>query len=86
MPEYQYPGVYIEEIDSSVHPIEGVSTTTAALVGFAASGQFTTVAVSSFAEYQQKFGPSADGQYLSDAVRGYYENGGTRCYILRVPI
>ncbi len=45
MPEYNYPGVYIEEIDSNVHPIEGVSTTTTALVGFTASGPLTPVAV-----------------------------------------
>ena len=85
MPEYTYPGVYIDEIDTSAHPIEGVSTTTAALVGFTADGPLTPVAVTSFTEYQRNFGLSAAGQYLSDAVRGFFENGGTRCYILRLP-
>jgi hypothetical protein len=28
MPEYLYPGVYVEEIETGVHPIEGVSTST----------------------------------------------------------
>ena len=64
MPEYTYPGVYIEEIDSNVHPIEGVSTTTTTLVGFAASGPLTPVVVTSFSEYQQNFGLSGPGQYL----------------------
>ena len=27
MPEYLYPGVYVEEIDTGVKPIPGVSTT-----------------------------------------------------------
>jgi uncharacterized protein len=34
MPQYLSPGVYVEEIPSSVKPIVGVSTTTAAFVGF----------------------------------------------------
>jgi hypothetical protein len=34
MPEYLSPGVYIEEIDSGPKPIEGVSTSTAAFIGF----------------------------------------------------
>ena len=30
MPEYHYPGVYVEEIDAGVRPIEGVSTSSGA--------------------------------------------------------
>jgi phage tail sheath protein FI len=33
MPEYLAPGVYVEEISFESHPIEGVSTSTAGLVG-----------------------------------------------------
>jgi phage tail sheath protein FI len=38
MPEYLSPGVYIEEIPSSLRAIEGVSTSTAAFVGRASQG------------------------------------------------
>src|ERR1051326_1055971 len=33
MPEYLSPGVYVEEIPSSIKPIAGVSTSTAAFLG-----------------------------------------------------
>jgi hypothetical protein len=35
MPEIRYPGVYVEEIDTGGHPIDGVSTSTGALAGSA---------------------------------------------------
>ena len=33
MPTYQYPAVYVAEVEGQVRPIEGVSTSTAALLG-----------------------------------------------------
>jgi phage tail sheath protein FI len=33
MPTYQYPAVYVTELEAKVRPIEGVSTSTAALLG-----------------------------------------------------
>ena len=33
MPEYLAPGVYVEEIDTGSKPIEGVSTSTAGMIG-----------------------------------------------------
>ena len=33
MPTYQYPAVYVTEVEAKVRPIEGVSTSTAALLG-----------------------------------------------------
>jgi phage tail sheath protein FI len=33
MPEYMSPGVYVEEVESSIKPISGVSTSTAAFLG-----------------------------------------------------
>jgi phage tail sheath protein FI len=58
MPEYLSPGVYIEEIDAGPKPIEGVSTSTAGAVGVTAFGPTTgkPELVTSFAEYQRKFG------------------------------
>ena len=56
MPDIKYPGVYIEKIDPGMHPIEGVSTTVAAFVGFAESGAFEATPISSFVEYTESFG------------------------------
>ncbi len=58
MPEYLSPGVYVEEIDAGPKPIEGVSTSTAGAVGVTALGPTTgkPELVTSFAEFQRKFG------------------------------
>jgi len=41
MPEYLYPGVYIEEIERGPRPIEGVPTSTAAFLDEAERGAIT---------------------------------------------
>ena len=58
MAEYLSPGVYVEEIDAGPKPIEGVSTSTAGAVGVTAFGPTSgkPVLVTSFAEFQRKFG------------------------------
>ncbi len=41
--------------------------------------------INSWLEFEQKFGEIQSGnQYLAHAVYGYYNNGGTRCWITRV--
>ena len=42
MPEYLAPGVYVEEIDTGTKPIEGVSTSTAGMLGVTLFGIFLT--------------------------------------------
>jgi Bacteriophage tail sheath protein len=61
-----------------------VSTTTVALVGFAESGPHSPMLISSFAQYESAFGGFATTGYLPYAVQGFFENGGMRCYVLRL--
>jgi phage tail sheath protein FI len=84
VPDFKFPGVYVEEIDPGMHPIEGVSTTIAAFVGFAESGTTTATLISSFNEYNETFGGFATNGYLPYAVQGFFQNGGQRCYVLRL--
>jgi phage tail sheath protein FI len=84
MPEYLAPGVYVEEIPSRAKAIEGVSTSTAALVGVTANGPPDPTLVTSFGEYSRVYG-QPDDSYLGIAVRGFFENGGQRCHVVRVP-
>jgi len=79
MPEYLAPGVYIEELPAQLHSIQGVSTS---IVGFVGVGQQASgaVAITSFAEFERAIGSSARGN-LPIAVKGFFENGGTRCYV-----
>ena len=52
-----YPGVYVEEIPSGVHPITGVATSITAFVGFAERGPVNDpTLVLSFSEFNRVFG------------------------------
>jgi len=84
MPDYAAPGMKVEERDRNPHPITGVSTSTAAFIGFAASGPFMPTPITSPTEYQLVFGSPNGTGFLGHAVRGFFRNGGTRCYVLRV--
>jgi len=85
MPEYKAPGVYVEEVSFRARSIEGVPTTTAALLGYCQTGPMEPTPVTSLSEFTATFGAPTSGRYLALAVRGFFENGGTRCYILRLP-
>jgi phage tail sheath protein FI len=89
MPEYLYPGVYIEEVSTGNAPIEGVSTSTAGFLGIAERGPNQPVLCTSFGDYQRSFGsyvqdPDGTDHYLAYAVEGFFQNGGLRCFVQRV--
>jgi phage tail sheath protein FI len=85
MPERLHPGVYIEEVSSGVRPIEGASTSTAAFIGKAEMGALNrAVLVTSLPEYQTKYGGFLNGFYLSHSVMQFFNNGGKKCYVVRV--
>lgn len=91
MAEYLSPGVYVEEFESGMRPMEGVSTSTAGFIGMAEKGKVigTPEFVSSFADFNRKFGgylpESTYGEYryLAYAVEQFFANGGSRCYVMR---
>lgn len=85
MPELLTPGVFIQEIDFGPQPIEGVSTSTAGFVGETEHGsEGIPTLVTSFADFQRKFGGFVAGKPLPLAVRGFFDNGGRRAYVVRV--
>src|SRR5260221_3485464 len=85
MPEYLHPGVYIEEIERGPRPIEGVPTSTAALLGEAERGSITPRMVTSYKDYQHWFGDVFnDHKFLPYAANGFFENGGRRAFIFRL--
>jgi phage tail sheath protein FI len=95
MPEYLSPGVYVEEIDTGNKPIEGVSTSTAGMVGLAERGPVNVpILVTAYGEYMRWFGgylniedfSNATGAhcYLPHAVEGFFTNQGKRAFITRV--
>jgi phage tail sheath protein FI len=91
MPEYLSPGVYVEEIDTGAKPIEGVSTSTAGMVGVTERGPANVpILLTNTGDYARWFGALLDAEvfgantYLPNAVDGFFTNGGRRLYVTRV--
>ncbi|MBL8697914.1 MAG: phage tail sheath family protein [Alphaproteobacteria bacterium] len=87
MPTYATPGIAIEESGAGPRPIEGVATSTAAFIGVAARGGARARLVGSLAEFESHYGPVTPLRraFLGRAVQGFFANGGTRAWIVRVP-
>jgi Bacteriophage tail sheath protein len=85
MPEYLHPGVYIEEIERGPRPIEGVPTSTAAIIGEAERGSILPRLVTSYKDYQRWFGDVFHPtKFLPYAANGFFENGGKRAFVARL--
>ncbi|BEP13948.1 phage tail sheath subtilisin-like domain-containing protein [Acidothermaceae bacterium B102] len=93
---YGAPGVYIEEVASGSMPIQGVGTAVAAFVGFTktynpAAGDprdpegLRPQLVTSWDQYERIYGGYALGAMLPYAVSGFFANGGSTCFIVRLP-
>jgi phage tail sheath protein FI len=90
---YLTPGVYVEEVPSANKPIEGVGTSIAAFVGLAPGGPINRpTRVSNWTQFATIFGdtqnpengPFMEGAYLAHSVYGFFQNGGTLAWIVRV--
>jgi uncharacterized protein len=85
MPEYLHPGVYIEEIERGPRPIEGVPTSTAAIIGETERGSTMPRLVTSYKDYQRWFGDVFHPtKFVPYAANGFFENGGKRAFIARL--
>jgi hypothetical protein len=86
MPEYLSPGVYVEEIEIGAKPIEGVSTSTVGFVGMAEKGENDKAAlITNWGQFTEKFGRYTTTQpYLAPAIYGFFANGGSRCFVVKV--
>lgn len=86
MPSYLHPGVYVEEIPSGAKPIEGVSTSVAALVGYTTEGPIgEATLVHSWDEFKAAFGAiHSVTDHLALAAFNFFLNGGRDAYIARL--
>ena len=86
MPSYLHPGVYVEEIPSGAKPIEGVSTSVAALVGYTTEGPIgEATLVHSWDEFKASFGEiHSDTDHMGLAAFNFFLNGGRDAYIARL--
>lgn len=85
---YLTPGVYIEEVSSGARPIEARGTSTAAFVGVAPDSEArrnAAVAINNWMQFVRAFAPEGTPSTpLSQAVYGFFLNGGRRCYVVNV--
>lgn len=94
MPEYLAPGVYVEEVSFRPKSIEGLSTSVAGFIGPTRYGPVggTPELLTSFSDYERiygsleplRYGGADQDNYLAHAVRGFFDNGGTKLYVTRI--
>ncbi|MCW8928907.1 MAG: phage tail sheath subtilisin-like domain-containing protein [Gammaproteobacteria bacterium] len=90
MPSYATPGVYIQEVSTGSKPISMVGTQTAAFIGVAPDKKANlnkAIACNNWTQFVREFASNAGGDdtHLSMAVFSFFNNGGTRCYIVNNP-
>ncbi len=79
-----YPGVYIEEVPSSVRTIVGVSTSVAAFIDFFARGPMNqAIQVFNMGDFQREFGGLHTDSVASYAIQQFFLNGGSEAWVIR---
>ncbi len=88
MPSYRAPGVYVNEVPSGARAIGRVGTSSAGFVGVAPktdAPRDTVVAIDNWTQFATTFvGDATTGSHLSSAVFGFFDNGGSRCYVVNI--
>lgn len=85
VPNVTYPGVYINEVSNGVRALEIAGTSTAAFIGLAEMGPDAATRVTSWTEYQRRYGGFLPTEsYLAQSVFQFFNNGGRQCYIVRM--
>jgi phage tail sheath protein FI len=94
MPEYLAPGVFVEEVSYRAKSIEGVSTTTTGFVGPTRFGPLDIEPdiLTSLVEFERVYGSkerlvfngSPVDNYVWNAARAFFEEGGKRLYVSRI--
>jgi len=94
VPTYAAPGVYVEEVPSSQKVLSAAATAIAAFVGFTEKAPNDDPTdpdgvkprlVTSWTQFEELYGGFAPGCMLPHSVYGYFNNGGTICYVVRIP-
>ncbi|QUQ65641.1 phage tail sheath family protein [Kutzneria sp. CA-103260] len=82
---YRTPGVRLEWLDAAPQARTLVRTDIAGFVGVAERGPLhQAVAVEGWDQFRGVFGEHLPAAYLAYAVEGFYANGGSRCWVVRV--
>jgi uncharacterized protein len=82
---YDTPGVYYQRADASAPVVSAIRTDIAGFVGIAARGLVdVAMPIESWRQFQAHYGGFTGSGFLAYSVRGFFENGGRRCWVVRV--
>src|SRR3954451_1200020 len=82
------PDVYVQEVPAGPRPIQAVGTRTAGFIGIAPKpdahrGEAT--AINNWLQFTREFtDPDSTSTPLSNAVFGFFQNGGSRCFVVNL--
>ncbi len=83
--QVSYPGVYVQEIPSSVRPIAAVSTSVGAFIDFFPEGDTSrAVQIFGMADFERNFGRVTRDSAASYQISQFFLNGGPSAWIVRV--
>ncbi|MHC4249792.1 MAG: phage tail sheath C-terminal domain-containing protein, partial [Planctomycetota bacterium] len=83
--EYLRPEVFVEEVPPGEQPVQAVGTSTGAFIGIAEKGALDTPKlVTNWSQFVKDFGGHRRDSFLAHAVQGFFLNGGSRCFVVRV--
>jgi phage tail sheath protein FI len=79
------PGAYYERVDAGSPQVAPLRTDIAGFAGIAERGPLDLpVPVETWRQFVSWFGDVTPAGFLAYAVRGFFENGGRRCWVVRV--
>ncbi|MFN0249857.1 MAG: phage tail sheath family protein [Kofleriaceae bacterium] len=83
---YLSPGVYVEEVDRGSKPIEAVGTNTVGFLGESSKGPLNeAVLITNWSQFVKTYGDFKDcSEHLAHAIYGFFNNGGSRCFVVNV--
>jgi hypothetical protein len=82
---YLSPGVYVEEVDRGTKPIEPVGTNTVGFLGESMMGPLNVpVLITNWTQFVKTFGDFTQSTFLAHAIYGFFNNGGSRCFVVNV--
>ncbi len=86
MGSFQTPGAYVRTSGAPLRSPAGViRSDIAAFIGIARRGPLgRPVRIENWGTFESTFGEATAQGYLGDAVRGFFENGGKSCWVVRV--
>lgn len=88
MPTYMAPDIYLEEVSGGARPIQAVGTSTAGFVGEAPDPTQhvnEAIAINNWSQFMRNFTTEeSKSTPLSQAVYGFFQNGGSRCFVVNV--